>query len=81
MSKTEPSLRRAEAEAAEARDGKKRHGTEPDSAQFWAGHMAHDGVLLPAQTRDVLGRCLRLAMLNHEPNRGIRASRRLVARM
>ncbi len=81
MSKTDPVVLRAVAEAAEKKDGKKRHHVEPGSAQFWASHMANDGVLLPQDTRDMLDRCLRLAMLNHVPNRGVRASGKIVARM
>ncbi len=80
MAKSDPALMRAVAEArGEAPD--EESGTAPGSAQFWAAHMAHDGVLLPEDTRDVLSRCLRLAMLNHVPNRGVRDSGKIVARM
>ncbi len=39
----------------------------PSSTQFWASRSSHDRVILPRDTRLVLGECLRLSSLHHVP--------------
>ncbi len=55
---------------------------EPGSAQFWASRSSHDGVILPRDTRLVLGECLRLSSLHRGPKaRGERGQGRMTVRM
>lgn len=52
-----------------------------ESAQFWVSRNTGDGVILPGETRSVIGKCLHLSMLNYAGNKSVRGQGRQVVRM